>query len=116
MDGSGVLSALDNLAAERGGGFSGLAWERVDAKGRAAILDLLGRDVANFSEVQLGRFGTMPLFQYEEAGKKASEAGGGGLDASGCGPLSGDETRRWTKVRPLNGASVYRSAPCRPPV
>ena len=88
LNGGGILSALSLLAAERGGGAERLDWGAVGGEERAAILDLISRDVHALDDEQLSSLSRMPLFKFEGA---ASDLG-----PSACGALP-HEGRRWTK-------------------
>ena len=83
----GIISALGQRAQEAGG-IARLAWDAVSAEERAAVLDLISRDLASLAEEQLAALVAMPLFAFEDAART--------LGPSSCGPL-GPEPRRWTK-------------------
>ena len=87
LTGSGILAALGRLTSELSRGAS-LNWDAVSADQRAAILDVISRDVRSLGDDQLTQLGALPLFPFEDAADA--------LAPSGCGSL-GPVARRWTK-------------------
>lgn len=92
LTGGGIVAAITRLGEEKGG-IAGLPWRDLDSGERAAILDLISRDVGALEHEeetsgQLKQLALFPLFAYEDATDS--------FGPSSCAAL-GPESRRWTK-------------------
>ena len=87
LNGTGVIHALGERATESGG-WNRMPWQSASSSNRAAILDLISRDVGSLATDHFAALADMPLFPYEDAVST--------LGPTACGAL-GPQQRRWTK-------------------